>query len=88
MKKSGSDFKYSLKLNKDNSFLFKEEFFDGDGKCTGKWQYFTKDTIILECEKEDVLHMLQRGYISERIQKVAILSNRQIKIRQVILTKR
>ncbi len=86
--KVGSDFKYNLKLNKNHTFLFKGYFFDGDGQCNGKWRFITKDTILLECKKEDILIMLQRGSMSERIQKVVILNNGQIKIKQVILTKR
>jgi hypothetical protein len=85
--KNGKDFRYSLTLSKNNTFTLIEESFEANSKCRGKWHYFTKDTLLLECDKEDLPAMLQSGYISDRIQKVALLKNHQIKLQQVILTR-
>jgi hypothetical protein len=86
--KAGSDFKYSLTLNKDHTFLLKRDFFDGDNECKGKWRFFTKDSIVLNCEKENVMAMLSSGYMNNRVQKVLIVGKQQIKIGPVILIKR
>jgi hypothetical protein len=86
--KNGKDFKYSLTLNKDNTFILKEESFEANSQCQGRWHYLTKDTLLLECGKEDLPAMLQSGYISDRIQKAIILDHHQIKLQQVILTRK
>lgn len=82
--KIGKDFKYNLIINKGNNFLLTEESFEASSKCQGKW-YLIKDTLLLECAKEDLPTMLQSGYMSDRLQKAIILDHHQIKLKQVVL---
>ena len=86
--KNGKDFGYTLTLNKNYSFILMEESFEANSKCQGKWHYLTKDTLLLECDKEDLPAMLQSGYMSDRILKAIILGHHQIKLQQVTLAKK
>lgn len=86
-KTSGKDFRYSLTLHKNKTFLLNEEFFDGSSGCKGTWHYLTNDTILLQCENEGVTAMLQSGYMSERNKKIIRLNRNQIKIENIVLIK-
>lgn len=83
----GKDYKYSLELDRDSSFILKEIVFEGAGSCIGKWHHVTKDTIILNCEAADLIMQLSSGYISKRMQKNVVLDKNKLNIDQLILTR-
>ena len=84
---NGTDYKNSLRLNKDGTFVLTTENFDSKSGCQGKWKYLTKDTLLLKCGDEGFLAIITSGYITNREQKVVLLGNNQIKYNQMILTK-
>jgi hypothetical protein len=84
---NGTDYKKSLRLNKDGTFALTTENFDSKSGCQGKWKYLSKDTLLLKCDAEGFPAIITSGYISEREQKVVLLGNNQIKYKQMILTK-
>ena len=86
--KNGEDFRHSLILNKDSTFVLVEEYFHVNSKCQGRWRYIDKDTLLLVCNEEDLAGKLSRGYMSKREQEVIILISNKLKLKNVILTKR
>jgi hypothetical protein len=84
---NGADYKKSLLLNKDGTFALNIELFDGKSECHGKWEYLSKDTILLKCDSEAFPGVITSGYMSERQQKVVLLDDDKIKYKQTILTK-
>ena len=84
---NGTDYKNSLKLNNDSTFVIAIENFDSKSGCHGKWKYLSKDTLLLKCDTEGFPAIITSGYISEREQKVVLLGHNKIKYKQLILTK-
>lgn len=85
--KSGKDFKHSLILNKDSTFVLSKQYFEVNSKCQGRWRYLSKDTLLLKCDSESFPAVIAGGYMSEREQKVIILNSKKIKLQNVILTR-
>lgn len=83
--KEGKDYKYRLKLNNDSSFIFIREYFEANSTCRGKWQFISKDTVLLVCDDVDLSEKLQRGYMTTRERKVIVMNNSRLKIDNVIL---
>lgn len=87
--KSGKDYQYSLNLNKDNSFILTQKYFEVNSTCNGKWQNLSADTILLKCDvEEDITAKLQSGYMTEREKKVLVLSKNKLKLGKVILKRK
>jgi hypothetical protein len=84
--KSGKDFKHSLTLNKDSTFVLVQQYFEVNSKCQGRWHFIAKDTLLLVCDEENLTAKLAGGYMSEREQKVVIINNK-VKLKDVMLTK-
>jgi hypothetical protein len=85
--KVGSDFSYSLKLNKDSTFVLTKKYFEGSGSCNGKWKIANGNQVILECTKATLLESLSSGYISDRIMTLEIINPRKLKLDNVIMHK-
>lgn len=85
--KNGSDFSYSLKLNKDSTFVLTKKYFEGSGSCNGKWKIVNGNQVILECNKATGLESLTSGYISDRIMTLKIIKPKKLKLDNVIMHK-
>jgi len=85
--KVGSDFSYSLKLNKDSTFVLIKKYFEGSGSCIGKWRIVNSNQVILECNKATVIESLASGYISDRIMTLKIIKPKKLKLDNVIMHK-
>lgn len=85
--KVGSDFSYSLKLNKDSTFVLTKKYFEGSGSCNGKWKIVGGNQLILECNEATVLESLSSGYISDRIMSLKIIKPKKLKLNNVIMHK-
>ena len=85
--KVGSDFSYSLKLNKDSTFVLNKKYFGGSGSCNGKWKIVDGNQLILECNEASITESLQSGYISDRIMTLKIIKSKKVKLKNVILYK-
>lgn len=87
-KKYGSDYKYSLMLNKDSTFTLSKKYFEVNALCNGKWKVKNDSEILLECaEPLSIVEQLTSGYISERSISVIIIKNRKLKLDNVVLKK-
>ncbi len=84
--KSGKDYNYTLKLNKDSSFYFSQKYYEVNTVCHGIWQ-LSADTILLQCAEEDLAAKLQRGYMGKRNLKAIVLSKNKLKLGEVLLRK-
>lgn len=49
---------------------------------------YQKNNILLRCDSEVVPKTIAGGYISEREQRILILSSKKIKLQNIILKKR
>ena len=85
--KVGSDYSYSLKLNKDSTFVFSQKHMESNGKCIGKWKITKNDEVVLECNEATVIESLQSGFISNRIMKLRIIKPKKLKLENVIMYK-
>jgi hypothetical protein len=81
---NGKDYHYSLSIN-DSSFLLTQKYFEVNSTCKGKWQFLSKDTILLKCDEEDLSAKLQSGYMTEREKKVIVLNKNKVQVGKVIL---
>ena len=67
-----------LVLNSDKSFCLSFSYKQG---CDGKWEYISKDTIVIKCQP--VVHWTQTismGYLDDRQIKIKILNNNKLKM--------
>lgn len=85
--KVGSDFRYSLKLNKDSTFVLTKKYFEANASCNGKWKITKSNEIILECNEAQPYESLQSGYISNRIMLLKIIKPKKLKLDNVIMHK-
>ena len=81
----GKDYSYKLKLAGDSTFQLVTWHIEVKSGCEGTWRIIENDTILLQCSTPKPLEELQGGYMSERERKVAILSNRKLKMGNVTL---
>jgi len=81
------DYTYSLTLRKDSTFIFIKTYHEYNSKCEGKWNFTTKDSIVLYCNKEDFPAQMTMGYMSEREQRIKVINSKKIKISNIILKK-
>lgn len=86
--KAGKDYQYDLSLNNDSSFTLTQKYFEVNSTCRGKWQYLSRDTLLLKCNEEDLAAKLQGGYMTEREKKVIVLGINKLKIGEVILKRK
>ncbi|MFC1226680.1 hypothetical protein ACFE6N_22945 [Pedobacter sp. BG31] len=77
----------TLKLNKDSTFVFTEQYLEVNSKCQGKWFFIPPKEILLKCSAENFPAEISGGDISEREKKVTILSPRKVQIGKIILLK-
>jgi hypothetical protein len=86
--KQGNDYQYDLVLNRDSSFILSQKYFEVNSTCQGKWIYFSKDTLLLQCNPENVSAQLQSGYMSEREKKVIVVSRNKLQLGKTILKRK
>ena len=86
-KAKGKDFKYSLTLNSDSSFILTKAFFEGEARCQGKWLQLSKGSILLRCSESTLSEKLQSDYIAQREIPVIILNRKELKIDKVVMLK-
>jgi len=86
-KKVGSDFTYTLNLNKDSTFILTQKYFEVNAKCSGKWKVNKNQEVLLECSEVPIIEQLQSGYLSDRKIKLQILKNNKLKLKNVVLAK-
>jgi GTPase SAR1 family protein len=87
-KKAGKDHTYILELKRDSTFVFTQKYFEFNPKCQGKWKFITKDTVVLNCEKEEGFSaQLSTGYMVERERKVRIINSKKIEVDKIVLRK-
>ncbi len=86
--KVGSDFSYSLNLNKDSTFVLSKKSFEVNASCNGKWKIVNGNQLVLECNKpKEVFESLASGYISDRIMTLKIINPKKLKLDNVIMHK-
>lgn len=86
--KAGKDYQYDLSLNNDSSFTLTQKYFEVNSTCGGRWQYLSRDTLLLKCYEENLSAKLQGGYMTEREKKVIVLGKKKLKIGKVILKRK
>ena len=72
----GSDFTYSLQINSDSTFELRKHYYETPGRCKGKWRFLNNNLLELSCFDGDLAERLTRGYMSKRIDTVAVSRNR------------
>jgi hypothetical protein len=85
--KVGSDFSYTLHLNKDSTFVLTQKYFEVNASCNGKWKITESNEIMLECKEATLFEQLQSGYISNRIMSLKIIKPKKLKLNNVIMHK-
>ena len=84
---SGKDYRYTLIIKNDNTFIFNKQDLDVKKNCRGSWKYTTKDTILLKCGDEPITNTFSTGYMYEREIKIIVINPQKIKIDKLILKK-
>jgi hypothetical protein len=84
---NGKDHNYSLILKSDYTFIYKRHDLDVLRFCSGRWYYINQDTILIQCEEENILQQITTGYLQERENKVIIVSQKKIKIDKLFFKK-
>jgi len=86
--KNWKGYKYILILNNDSSFIYTEKYREGSPRCEGKWQFISKDTLLLKCGKATFTEALSSGYLAEREKKVIVVNKNKVMIDNVILKRK
>ena len=88
--KQGKDFRYNLTLDKDNTFTLNKLYFEANSICKGKWQYISKDSILLKCDTDNnIASLLSSGHMTEKEFRVKIVDGDKLKLQnQVLIRKR
>lgn len=82
--KKGKDYQYSLTINKDSTFTLTTQSIHARSECKGKWQ-LVGDTLLLKCNDEPFPAQITKGYMIEREKKVIVLSEKKLKLGQVVM---
>jgi len=84
--KQGKDYKYSLVLNKDSTFILSQKYHDANPKCQGRWTYIAKDAILLKCDTvNSIAETLNSGYMQKRKNKIVVVSSKRLRFGNIIL---
>lgn len=84
----GKDYKYSLVLEADSTFLLEQQNLDVVTKCQGIWYQVSKDTVLLKCGREASSRFLSSGYMEDREKKIVLVNKNKIQIGKVFLKRR
>jgi hypothetical protein len=82
----GKDYKKTLILNSDSTFIFTQSSFETTSKCKGQFTIIAKDTFLLKCFDESFPSQITSGYMNDRIKKVVILKGNKLKLNKTILS--
>lgn len=74
------DMTTTIVLKKDHQFTFIKSYGTLDIKCKGRWEYISKDTIILRCEQEPLEKAIVLGYMPVRNHKIKVINANKLKL--------
>ena len=83
----GNDYYYSLILQNDYKFIYKQQDLEVLRLCYGKWHYINQNTIRIQCDEENTLQQLSTGYMIEREKDVIIVNHKKILIDKLLFKK-
>lgn len=84
--KKTKDYRYSLKVQTDSSFVFERESNHSHSNCKGIWKV-RGDTLILKCHEEPLQIQLSSGYWNDREMEVLLLNDGKMKLGTITLTR-
>jgi len=83
----GKDYKYTLTINADSTFVLNDQNIYSKSSCKGKWQQ-RSDTLYLICDDEEFPAQIASNYMQDREKTVVIINNSKLKIDSLILKKK
>lgn len=83
--KNGFNFEYTLKLNRDSTFLLSHKVHGANPQCEGVWKQ-SNDTLFLSCnEEKDITLMLSNGYMKKREYMLKIVNRDKLRLDDIVL---
>ncbi len=80
---SGADYRHSLTLTSDSTFVLQMKYQDAFPECRGRWTISALDSLLLACDSVESLSiMLSSGYMRERNIYMRLYSSNTLILRE------